>query len=250
MVCQYFLTGSKAHFLIQGPLVYVSMAGQPIVILNSKKTVEDLLDRRAAKYSDRPRILVGREYLTRNLDMVLISHTERLVKSTQHTLIFSCLDFIHRWRKMRRASETALGLRMAMNYQYKQAEESVLLAHDLLKKSSDWKFHTHRQISTLHSPQSLPLSVTHTGQHLPISYPSCMIFLLFNHRMILSSRSWTIMSLGRPKPYFLAHTWSMHSLFSIIFRMYSHIGDERLERTSRRLQTSLKKCFLRSKTSR
>ncbi|KAK7462926.1 hypothetical protein VKT23_007506 [Stygiomarasmius scandens] len=112
-----------------GPLVYVNMAGQPIVILSSKKTVEDLLDRRAAKYSDRPRILVGREYLTRNLDMVLISHTER-------------------WRKMRRASETALGLRMAMNYQYKQAEESVLLAHDLLKKSSDWKFHTHRTASS------------------------------------------------------------------------------------------------------
>jgi len=50
-----------------------------------------------------------------------------------------------RWRKMRRASETALGLRNAANYHEKQTDESVLLVHDILKKPGGWKYHTHRQ---------------------------------------------------------------------------------------------------------
>jgi hypothetical protein len=35
-------------------LFYLNAAGQPIVILNSRKVCVDLLERRAATYSDRP----------------------------------------------------------------------------------------------------------------------------------------------------------------------------------------------------
>ncbi|KAK7462918.1 hypothetical protein VKT23_007498 [Stygiomarasmius scandens] len=115
-----------------GPLVYANMAGQPIIVLNSKKVVEDLLVRRAAKYSDRYKLLVG-GYMTGNLTLPFVECNERQVE------LFSL------WRKMRRASETALGLRNAANYHEKQTDESVLLVHDILKKPGDWKYHTHRQ---------------------------------------------------------------------------------------------------------
>jgi hypothetical protein len=37
-----------------GDVVYLSVLGQPIVILNSLKAVKDLLDQRSSIYSDRP----------------------------------------------------------------------------------------------------------------------------------------------------------------------------------------------------
>ncbi|KAK7462916.1 hypothetical protein VKT23_007496 [Stygiomarasmius scandens] len=87
--------------LHSGPLVYVNMAGQPFIILNSKKVVEDLLVHRAQK-----------------------------------------------WRKMRRASETVLGPKVATNYYSKQTDESVLLAYDILKDPDAWKYHFHRTASS------------------------------------------------------------------------------------------------------
>lgn len=40
-----------------GDLVHISAAGQDFLILNSHKVAADLLDRRAAIYSDRPRLI-------------------------------------------------------------------------------------------------------------------------------------------------------------------------------------------------
>ncbi|THU90575.1 hypothetical protein K435DRAFT_864148 [Dendrothele bispora CBS 962.96] len=50
-----------------GPIVYINLAGKDMVILNSHKAAVDLLDRRAAIYSDRPRNIVASEILTRGL---------------------------------------------------------------------------------------------------------------------------------------------------------------------------------------
>jgi hypothetical protein len=44
-----------------GDLIYLNIAGQPMVVLNSQKVASDLLDRRAAKYSDRPPLIVASE---------------------------------------------------------------------------------------------------------------------------------------------------------------------------------------------
>jgi hypothetical protein len=46
-----------------GDLIYLNAAGQPMVILNSHKIATDLLDRRAAKYSDRPPLIVASEIM-------------------------------------------------------------------------------------------------------------------------------------------------------------------------------------------
>jgi len=40
-----------------GPLVYLSVAGQKMLVLNSHKVAADLLDRRGTIYSDRPNFI-------------------------------------------------------------------------------------------------------------------------------------------------------------------------------------------------
>jgi hypothetical protein len=52
-----------------GDLTYLNVAGQPVVIINSRKVAADLLDRRSAKYSDRPRNAVI-DIMTRELFFV------------------------------------------------------------------------------------------------------------------------------------------------------------------------------------
>lgn len=53
-----------------GPIVYLNVAGQPLVVLNTHKAAADLLDRRASIYSDRPRNIVASEILTGGLLVV------------------------------------------------------------------------------------------------------------------------------------------------------------------------------------
>jgi hypothetical protein len=46
-----------------GDLIYLNIAGQSIMILNSQKVAADLLDRRSAIYSDRPLFVVAGELM-------------------------------------------------------------------------------------------------------------------------------------------------------------------------------------------
>ncbi|KAF5372164.1 hypothetical protein D9758_005053 [Tetrapyrgos nigripes] len=108
-----------------GPIVYLNMAGQPMIILNTKKVVEDLLDRRTTKYSDRPSFVVGR-IMTGNMNFALISTGER-------------------WRKMRRASDNALGLKNTVNYHGVQRNEAVFSTHSILSDPDNWRSHVDRR---------------------------------------------------------------------------------------------------------
>jgi hypothetical protein len=57
-----FLTWSRP-----GDLIYLNAAGQPVVIINSQKVAIELLDRRAAIYSDRPRNVIACDIMTGGL---------------------------------------------------------------------------------------------------------------------------------------------------------------------------------------
>jgi len=67
---KYFQANSDPKSFTLGPIVYLNFAGKDVVVLNSHKAVVDLLDRRAAIYSDRPRNIVASEILTRSLLVV------------------------------------------------------------------------------------------------------------------------------------------------------------------------------------
>jgi hypothetical protein len=58
-----------------GPLVYLDLLGQPVVIINTKKVAHDLLVHRAANFSSRPRSIVG-DYLTGGMNFVLSPYGE------------------------------------------------------------------------------------------------------------------------------------------------------------------------------
>jgi hypothetical protein len=53
-----------------GDIFYPNAAGQPIVILNSRKVAVDLLERRAGIYSDRPTNIVACELMCDGLFFV------------------------------------------------------------------------------------------------------------------------------------------------------------------------------------
>ncbi|THV05811.1 cytochrome P450 [Dendrothele bispora CBS 962.96] len=103
---------------LYGPIIYLNVAGQPMVILNSRKVAEDLFDRRGSNYIDRHRFIVL-EKATGDSDIAVMGSTER-------------------WRKMRRASEHALGAKISSNYHHTQTSESILLAHGVMNQPQTW----------------------------------------------------------------------------------------------------------------
>ncbi|KAJ4491086.1 cytochrome P450 [Lentinula lateritia] len=99
-----------------GPIIYLNMAGQNIVVLNTKAAATELLERRSAIYSDRPRSIVA-DYLGSQLSMPFT----RYGKS---------------WQSMRRAGHAVLNARISGQYQPVQIEEAIILAHSLLCDTS------------------------------------------------------------------------------------------------------------------
>ncbi|KAI0027577.1 cytochrome P450 [Vararia minispora EC-137] len=91
-----------------GKIVYVNIVGQPTVIINSQRVATDLLDRRAATFSGRPRTIVGQELYCGGLSIVMLGHTDR-------------------WRRMRRAIHEGLRPAAAAQYHAMEAEEVTRL---------------------------------------------------------------------------------------------------------------------------
>lgn len=57
-----------------GPVVYLNMLGQPLIILNSARAAQDLLARRGAIYSDRPRLVLAGELALKGLHLLLMPY--------------------------------------------------------------------------------------------------------------------------------------------------------------------------------
>ena len=57
--------------------MYLDGAGKPIVMCNSLKSAFELLDRRSANYSDRPRLIMAHEILNGGLLFSLMNHDDR-----------------------------------------------------------------------------------------------------------------------------------------------------------------------------
>lgn len=60
-----------------GPVMYLNMAGQPLIIINSLKAAQDLLSRRGAHYSDRPHLVVAGDLVTKGLHILLRHYDAR-----------------------------------------------------------------------------------------------------------------------------------------------------------------------------
>lgn len=73
-----------------GPLVYISVAGQGMLIISDHAVAVDLLDRRSSVYSDRPRAIVSGEIFTGGLFMVFAKQSDMWVWNRS---VIHCGDF-------------------------------------------------------------------------------------------------------------------------------------------------------------
>ncbi|KAA1476628.1 cytochrome P450 [Dentipellis sp. KUC8613] len=113
-----------------GPLTYVTVPGQRILVINHHKAAIELLDRRSSNTSDRPRNIVGFKLLTGEQIMVFKGHDAA-------------------WREARKAAHEALNKEAALQYLPMQMTEAVLLAAVLLTNPKDWCHHFQRRAASL-----------------------------------------------------------------------------------------------------
>ncbi|KAJ3899872.1 cytochrome P450 [Lentinula edodes] len=96
--------------------MYLNLAGQHIIVLNTKAAAIELLERRSAIHSDRPKSIVG-EYIGAKLAMPFVGYGKR-------------------WQRMRRAAHAVLNAQASARYQPVQIEEAVIFAHKLMCDTS------------------------------------------------------------------------------------------------------------------
>ncbi|KAI0713613.1 cytochrome P450 [Earliella scabrosa] len=108
-----------------GPVVYLNLAGQNVVVLNTLQAASDLLDRRAANYSSRPNFVVACNMLTEGLFFVFQSRTEL-------------------WRRMRRAAHEALHSGVVKDFLPLQTTEATILINDMIATPTQWEEHLTR----------------------------------------------------------------------------------------------------------
>lgn len=53
-----------------GPIMHMNMGGQPLILLSTTQAAHDLLSRRGAHYSDRPRLVMAGELVTKGMHML------------------------------------------------------------------------------------------------------------------------------------------------------------------------------------
>ncbi|KAK0494628.1 cytochrome P450 [Armillaria luteobubalina] len=102
-----------------GPLIYISVFGKNIIVINTHEVASDLLDKRARIYSDRPDAYVGSDVLCGGLVMVLARVGDK-------------------WRKMRRAAAEGLSKKTAQELQPVQIREALMLVDAIISKPDDW----------------------------------------------------------------------------------------------------------------
>lgn len=122
----WFQELSRQH----GDVVHLQLGPTPTIILGSAQAAWDLLEKRGAVYSSRPRFIMGGELLSGGLRGLMAPYA----------------PFWRRWRKllhsgfMQRQSET---------YRDVQSLESRVLMHDLLRAPRDFRTHLERYAASV-----------------------------------------------------------------------------------------------------
>lgn len=109
-----------------GEVMYLDAAGSPTIVLNSLKPAVELLERRSNNYSDRPRLIMAHEILSKGLIMAFMNY---------NTL----------WRRQRRAAQAALSKEAVRDFYPILTKEATLLASALLTSSSSGDHMKHFQ---------------------------------------------------------------------------------------------------------
>ncbi|KAK6597503.1 cytochrome p450 [Botrytis cinerea] len=96
-----------------GPIVYVNMLGQSIVILSTNRAAHDVLAKHGAVCSDRPRLFLATELALKGFNLLMMNYTEQ-------------------FRQHQRLQTSVLNATQVAAYLPFQTLESYQLMHDLL----------------------------------------------------------------------------------------------------------------------
>ncbi|KAH9033933.1 cytochrome P450 [Lactarius hengduanensis] len=108
-----------------GELMYLSVFGQGILVINSQRVAVDLLEKRSNIYSDRPRYISLGEFLTENLTFFLTGYGDL-------------------WRRFRRPAVEGFSKSVVPDFYPIQGRETIVLALSLMKSPPSVKKHFQR----------------------------------------------------------------------------------------------------------
>ncbi|KAI9438807.1 cytochrome P450 [Lactarius indigo] len=108
-----------------GELMYLSVFGRGILVLNSQRVAVDLLEKRSNIYSDRPRYISCNEFLTENLSFVLTGYGDL-------------------WRRFRRPAVEGFSKSVIPDFYPIQSREAIMLALALMNSATNAKKHFQR----------------------------------------------------------------------------------------------------------
>ena len=153
------LSFRDADFIFDlGPLVYLTVGGQGIFVLNSHQVAADLLDRRGNNYSDRPRMIsefpsCPTRYHSKSPSTALASGKRDTLRwflddfgkvqrsvGAFPSIRSSWMSYDHfSWRRMRRASHEALNKSRVTEFYPLHVKEAVVLIDGMLQNPSGWE---------------------------------------------------------------------------------------------------------------
>ncbi|KAJ5496752.1 hypothetical protein N7463_008739 [Penicillium fimorum] len=99
-----------------GPIVHLNMLGQHVIILSTSEAAHELLAKRGALFSDRPRLFLATELALKGLNILMMNYTEQ-------------------FRQHQRLQVSVLNATPAAAYLPLQTLESEQLMHDLLENA-------------------------------------------------------------------------------------------------------------------
>jgi cytochrome P450 len=113
-----------------GPLISLRAGQRTIIVIGSYEIAHDLLDKRSATYSSRPKLLLAFEHLSRSMSMAVMPNTKQ-------------------WQAHRRIVVSLLNSTVTKRYQHLQDIESKQVLHELLE-SNNFSQSFERYAASLH----------------------------------------------------------------------------------------------------
>ncbi|KAK3986818.1 putative cytochrome P450 17A1 [Cladorrhinum sp. PSN332] len=118
------------HKDLSSDVIYLQLGPTPTILLGSAQAAWDLLERRGAIYSSRPRFIMGQELLSNNMRGLMAGYN----------------DFWRRWRKLLHGGFMA---RQSEKYRWIQGLESQVLMGDLLRDPAGFRVHLERYAASV-----------------------------------------------------------------------------------------------------
>ncbi|KAF4466280.1 hypothetical protein FALBO_6862 [Fusarium albosuccineum] len=113
-----------------GDVVHLQLGPTPTIILGSAQAAWDLLEKRGAIFSSRPRFIMGGELLSGGMRGLMAPYASY-------------------WRRWRKLLHSGFMQRQSESYRPVQSLESKVLMHDLLKSPADFRTHLERYAASV-----------------------------------------------------------------------------------------------------